>query len=303
MKYSELDSYGGDHDFKHGDEAGYWVLVTFCQRNFVGSPNATPLRVIYISLTLTSIVAYTALSATLMSTLSIEVDPIKSFAELVASKIEVYGDESASFTHKFVQDIVDRRRQSKGYAENTGGNLSSSRFLDLNTGLQRTLSEPAAYVTFDGAPIVNYRAMGLSDDFVCNKIRVIKIPGSTISAGMFVRKGSILREIFNPWIVTFYEYGFIKRLEKKWSSTAERKCPKKFKQHSTQAMDIGDVHTPISVLLGGFVFSMVLLAIEFNYNLLPLGRDVRRVSREWSSFLKTFISKENGFKSRVQRDF
>lgn len=130
--------------------------------------------------------------------------------------------------------------------------------------------------------------------------RDVNVDVSTVNTNFFFNS-----TLFFPpsRIVTFYEYGFIKRLEKKWSSTAERKCPKKFKQHSTQAMDIGDVHTPISVLLGGFVFSMVLLAIEFNYNLLPLGRDVRRVSREWSSFLKTFISKENGFKSRVQRDF
>lgn len=57
--------------------------------------------------------AYTALSATLMSTLSIEVDPIKSFAELVASKIEVYGDESASFTHKFVQVVNNTKNIAK----------------------------------------------------------------------------------------------------------------------------------------------------------------------------------------------
>lgn len=94
--------------------------------------------------------------------------------------------------------MVDGKRKFEGRGERTK-NLSSSRFLDVHTGIRKTLSEPAIYVTFDGVPFIKYRGFGLSDEYMCsNKLGFFRVPGSFLTAGLFVRKGSYLRAIFNP---------------------------------------------------------------------------------------------------------
>ncbi len=78
-------------------------IIAYIYIALIGSPTSIPLRIIYISLTITGLVVYTGLSATLMSSLSIEVVPIKSYSDLIMSKLDIYGDASAPFTHPFVQ--------------------------------------------------------------------------------------------------------------------------------------------------------------------------------------------------------
>lgn len=73
----------------------------------------------------------------------------------------------------------------------------NKRYIDVHTGIQKVLSEPASFITFDSAPFVTYRKLGLSVDFICSKMRHFKVPGSTASASMFLKKGSNLKEMFN----------------------------------------------------------------------------------------------------------
>lgn len=94
--------------------------ILFCfiiQTAFVGSPKSTPMRIIYISLTITSLVAYTAFSATLISTMSIELVPITNFADLITSKLEAYGDIAAPFTHRFVEVSVQYCKNTVYFAK------------------------------------------------------------------------------------------------------------------------------------------------------------------------------------------
>ncbi|OXA55455.1 uncharacterized protein LOC110849266 [Folsomia candida] len=241
-------------------DASYWVLVTFCQRNSVGSPESIPMRIIYLALTILCIVAYVVFSAALVSNLSVELLPIRTFTDLIQSQLRIYGDVSIPFTHDYVKNIVNERLTGEG--KSLLPSLDDTYFVNVQNGVRKVIDRKSTYISFEDALNTAYKIdFKMGDDYICNNLFKLTVPGVRMNGGMMFRKGSGLRQIFNPKVAMLYERGFIKRFTTIWYGSLFPRCLGDV-VHAPPPLNLQDVSTAFMILLLGLLLCSVIFCGE-----------------------------------------
>lgn len=121
-----------------------WALGTACQQGWDDHPKAGSLRTIFISGSITGVIAYAGYSAAIVSTLSLRIDPIKTPVQLLGSNLRV------GIRKGFIYNLMEQknaRDTMSHFLEKVEDSSIQERYLNVSAGLDRLLKHPYAFIT------------------------------------------------------------------------------------------------------------------------------------------------------------
>ena len=168
----------------------FWCFAVFCLKGWNICPSTTSLRTIYVASMFIGVIYYVFYCASLVSTLAIVFVPIKTISELGASGLTILGDFWLPNNHEIVKGIVEGNAQP--------GLSEEDRYIPIDKAIPRLLSSASAYVTFYDGFRTAFHRHNYTDRFYCETFSSLNPMKAPVTSGMFIQKGSPLKELINP---------------------------------------------------------------------------------------------------------
>ncbi|CAG7655376.1 unnamed protein product [Allacma fusca] len=230
-----------------------WALATACQQGWDEHPVAGSLRAIFISGSLTGVVAYAGYSAAIVSTLSLRSDPIKTPADLIGSNMILgirFGFLDNVLSNLETDDVITRiyHRLSKHPHEGR---------VNVSTGFDIMERKEYAFVCIRDT-FYDTISQIRDDKEICN-LRDLQILKHGFPAGPLLPKSSPYKELFRLVITRVRERGVLWRLKVYYAYS--RRCLAS-SDNTGLALGLNDVFTAFMILLGGYALSLTFLFVE-----------------------------------------
>ncbi|CAG7827773.1 unnamed protein product [Allacma fusca] len=252
-----------------GSNAILVVTGAACQQGWYTSPDSVSMRIIALASFITHIVCYAALTATLVSTLSVDQQLIRDSSDLTKYQYKMYSDGTA-----LVADYIADKVEGKS----TNDSSVVRKTISSADAFKKIYSEKAGLISFSDffyPQLKTYFKSGCNvenpetqiQEKICKDIQQVSVSRVPLKAGTFLPKHSPLKPYFNQKIVLLIERGIRHRFLTIFFRKSSVQCVKA--PAEPVPIEFKDVWTAIMILLVGCVFSgIMLLAERIFYNFL-----------------------------------
>ncbi|CAG7730481.1 unnamed protein product, partial [Allacma fusca] len=172
------------------DEFIFFALGAICQKGFHQSPSSASMQVIFFTGIVAGLLLHVAYSSALVSILSVNVDPVQSFRDLLANEFEIFSDSRVPTATEIVKGLETYgiiKKLDEGKSRNVG----------IGNTIFKVLKTKMAIVSFSDSFYQVALQRKYQPDFLCQKMSRVLYRRRPAIGSMFVKRGSPLREYFN----------------------------------------------------------------------------------------------------------
>ncbi|OXA56276.1 Glutamate receptor, partial [Folsomia candida] len=225
-------------DVVMSDEISIWATGAMCQQGWYFTPKCTGTRIIFFFGWFTGFFCYIAYSAQLVSILSVEVVPIKSWDDLIRDEFFIYNDNHIPTTKYFVKGL-----QQRGIIPTVPEEM---RNVDIEKTFEQMIKSKSAMVSISDSLFPILQTMGLSENYICSVLSDVRIGSRTVIMSI---------------ILQMLERGVNNRILRDYFVTTSVQC---LTGGSGFNKPLGgkDVFTAYAILLSGFILSCAILVAE-----------------------------------------